>query len=344
MPIVDPQLAAVLDAAIPFALPLRRNFRGLDVREGMLIKGPNGWGEFAPFDDYSDAAASRWLDSAIEAAFGEFPPPRRAEVPVNAIIPAVGSVDAAGLARAAVLDRGCRTIKVKVGADLADDEARVASIRDVLETVLGRGQGRIRIDANAAWDVQRAVTALRRLSAYDLEYVEQPCRTAEEMRELRGLVDVRLAVDEIVRTSDAPERLRVSEIADVAIVKPAPVGGAAAALRVAEALDVPVVISGSLDSSVGLDVAVAAAAALDHLPFDCGLGTGALLAADLSDSPRMPVGGVLSVQRTMPDLQALLAARDRLIEERADFWRARLAAAWRAGSGARIGLLVRDST
>lgn len=344
MPGLDPLLAAVLDAALPFALPLRRTFRGLDVREGMLIKGPHGWGEFAPFDDYSDTAAARWLDSAIEASFGELPAARRTQIPVNAIIPAVGSDDAAGLARAAALDAGCRTIKVKVGGDLADDEARVASIRDVLDTVLGRGQGRIRIDANAAWDVQQAVAALRRLSAYDLEYVEQPCRTAQEMLELRRLVDVRLAVDEIVRTSDAPEQLSVSEFADVAIVKPAPVGGAAAALRVAEALDVPVVISGSLDSSVGLDVAVAAAAALDHLPFDSGLGTGALLAADVCDSPRVPVGGALTVERTMPDLPALLAARDRLSDERAAYWRARLTTAWLAGSGARIGALVRSST
>ena len=72
MPVADPLLRAVLEGAIPFALPLRRRFRGLDVREGMLLRGPQGWGEFAPFDDYSDRAASRWLDSAIEAAFAEF--------------------------------------------------------------------------------------------------------------------------------------------------------------------------------------------------------------------------------------------------------------------------------
>jgi O-succinylbenzoate synthase len=340
----DLSLSAVLDAAVPFALPMRRRFRGIVVREGMLIKGPNGWGEFAPFDDYSDAAASRWLDSALEAAFGVWPTPVRAAVRVNAIIPAVGSDDAAGLARAAVLDGGCRTIKVKVGDRLADDEARIASVRDVLDTILGSGEGRIRIDANAGWDVRQAVAALRRLSAYGLEYVEQPCRTFEEMRELRGMVDVPLAVDEIVRGSAEPELLRVADVADVAIVKPAPLGGAAAALRVVESLDVPVVISGSMDSSVGLDVAVAVAAAIPDLRYDCGLGTGVLLAADLTDSSRVPIGGLISVQRTMPDLPALLAARDRLSDERAAFWRRRLAAAWHAGSGARIGARVRDAT
>lgn len=342
--VLDPALRSVLDAAVPFALPLRRPFRGTVLREGMLVRGPSGWGEFAPFDDYSDAAAARWLDSALEAAFGSYPVARRAEIEVNAIIPAVASADAAGLAREAVIDRGCRTVKVKVGSpDLADDEARVASIRDVLDTVLGRGRGAIRIDANGAWDVARGALALRRLGAYGLEYVEQPCRSVDELRELRSLVDVPFAVDETIRTADHPDAIRVREYADIAVLKPAPLGGVAALLRVAEAIDVPVVVSGSLDSSVGLDVAVAAAAALVDLPFACGLGTGVLLAADVVQTSRVAEGGVLTVGRTAPDLSALLAARDRLGEDRAAWWRGRLAAAWLAGAGERSGWLVADA-
>ena len=345
MPEADPGLRALLDAAVPFALPLRRSFRGLSVREGVLIKGPSGWGEFAPFADYTDAAAARWLDSAIEAAFGNLPARVRDEVPVNAIIPGLGSDDAAGLAREAVLVHGCRTIKVKVGsAHLVDDEARVASVRDVLDATLGRGRGSIRIDANGAWDVVRGRVALRRLAAYGIEYVEQPCRTVPELRELRSQVDVAFAVDETIRTSADPAAMRVREYADVAVLKAAPLGGATATLRVAAALDVPVVISGSLDSSVGLGVALAAAGALDDLPYDCGLGTGALLAADLVGETILPIGGAIPVRRASPDLPALLAARDRLSDEQAAWWRARVAAAWSAGSGERSGWLVADAT
>jgi len=342
MAVTDPGLAAVLDASFPFALPMTRRFRGLRAREGMLIKGPRGWGEFAPFDDYTDASAARWLDSALEAAFGDWPAAVREVVAVNAIIPAVPSADAAGLAREAVLVNGCTTIKVKVGdPDLADDEARVASIRDVLDTTLGRGVGRIRIDANGGWDVARAEVALRRLGAYGLEYVEQPCRTVDELREIRSLTSVPIAVDETVRMSDAPGRLRLADFADVAVVKPAPVGGVRAALRIIDSLDVPVVVSGSMDSSVGLDVGLATAAAMADLPFACGFGTGALLAADLTETPRMPVDGTLAVGRILPDLPSLLAARDRLDEDRAAWWRQRLAAAWFAGAGQRSGALVR---
>jgi len=85
---------------------------------------------------------------------------------------------------------------------------------------------------------------------------------------------------------------------------------------------------------------LALAAAIDDLPFACGLGTGALFASDLVDDPQRPEGGVLAVERPLPDLPALLAARDRLQDDRADWWRARLAAAWEAGTGVRLGALV----
>ena len=341
----DSPLRTLLAAAVPFALPLRRSFRGIEVREGMLISGPSGWGEFAPFDDYGDVAAARWLDSALEAAFGVFADAVRDEVEVNAIIPGVGSADAATLAREAVIDRGCRTIKVKVGsASLADDEARVASVRDVLDTALGRGRGAIRIDANGAWDVARGEAALRRLGQYGIEYVEQPCRTPDEMRALRRLVDLPFAVDDTIRNATDPGSVRVRDYADVAVLKPSPLGGVAATLAVAAAIDVPVVVSGSLDSSVGLDVALAAAAALPDLPFACGLGTGTLLAADVIEHPRLADGGILAVGRTQPDLSALLEARDRVSDERATWWRSRLAAAWAAGAEERSGALLSDAS
>jgi O-succinylbenzoate synthase len=322
-----PTLSDLLSTAVPFAVPLHREFRGLRLREGVLIQGPSGWGEFAPFDDYSDVAAARWLESAIEAAYGQWPEPVRPDVPVNAILPAVPSALAADLTRAAVIDHGCTTIKVKVGsADLADDEARVAAVREVLTELLGAGRGSIRIDANGAWDVERGRQALACLAAFDLEYVEQPCRTREELVDLRSRVDVRFAVDELIRWADEPVT-GVRDVADVAVLKPATLGGVEATLRLAERLDVPVVVSGSLDTSVGLATSIAAAAALPDLPYACGLGTGTLLADDLGQ-PVLPGGGRVPVERVFPDEPALERARARIGEERASYWHQRLAAAW----------------
>jgi O-succinylbenzoate synthase len=320
-------LADILTGAVPVALALHREFRGITVREAVLIEGPSGWGEFAPFDDYSDAAAARWLDCAVEAAFGVWPAPVRSTVPVNAIVPAVGPDEAGRLTRTAVVERGCSTIKVKVGSvDPEQDEARVASVREALTSILGAGRGSIRIDANAAWDVESGTVALRRLVPLGIEYVEQPCRTREEMAELRRRVDVPFAVDELIRQADQPV-LRVSDVADVAVLKVAPLGGVEATLRIAEALDVPVVISGSLDSSVGLQAGIAAAAALDDLPLACGLGTGELFAQDVC-APILPSSGEVPVLRRAADPEALEAARRRVSADRVEYWHQRIAAAW----------------
>ncbi len=340
----DPALQRVLDAAVPFALRLRRTFRGVDVREGMLLRGPSGWGEFAPFDDYDDRRAARWLAAALEASFGSWPASWRPSIAVNAIIPACAADDAAILARTALLDHGCRTMKVKVGGSLAEDEARIASVRDVLDASLGSGVGRIRLDANAAWDVDRAVTSLHRLAAYGIEYVEQPCPDLDDLRVLRARIEVPIAVDEGLRTSDDPQALaaageRLRAACDVIILKAAPLGGVDAAMRIADAVALPVVVSGSLDSSVGLAPSLALAGALD-LDVACGLGTGALLRDDLVDPPLQPMDGELPVVRPAPDLDALLAARDRIGLDRAAWWGERLRRAWDAGAGAQWRALV----
>ncbi|MDA3021657.1 MAG: o-succinylbenzoate synthase [Actinomycetota bacterium] len=335
----DKQLQALLETAVVFGLPMTRAFRGITMREGVLIKGPSGWGEFAPFDDYTDVAAARWLDCAIESAFGAWPVSNLDEVAVNAIIPAVSSAEAAALTRSAVLDNGCQCVKVKVGGTLADDEARVAAVRDVLDAALGRGVGSIRIDANASWSVAEAVKALRRLGEYGLEYVEQPCADFEDIRQVRGQVNLPIALDEAIRGTAMPETLDLREVADFAIIKVAPLGGVAACLRLVEHLAMPIVISGSLDSSVGLGPSTALAGTLGTTS-PCGLGTGTLLAADVVERSIVPVGGMIKVERLAPELGALMQASDRVSMERGIWWRARLAAAWHAGASKRAGSLI----
>lgn len=324
----------LLAAAVPFALPMRRTFRGIDLREGMLIQGPSGWGEFAPFDDYDDGLAARWLATALEAAFGQWPTPERTSVAVNAIIPAVDANAAAVMVREAALADGCTTIKVKVGGSLAEDEARVASVRHALDFALGHGRGCIRLDANAAWSADAALVALRRLGRYGIEYVEQPCADAASLRAVRASGEVPVAIDEVIRRAPDLAAIRaraaeLAEIADVAILKPTPLGGIAAALELAEVLTIPVVVSGALESSVGLAVPAVLAGVLD-LDVACGLGTGALLAADLVDEPIRPVGGRIPARRVSPDLGALLDARGRVSQERAQWWWERLSKAWHA--------------
>ena len=325
----DRHLQRLLDAAVPFALPLRRTFRGVDTREGMLIQGAAGWGEFAPFADYSAAAASRWLTSAIEAAFVGWPETVRDRVEVNAIIPALSAEQSRELALEAVA-RGCRTIKIKVGGAPDLDIARIAEVREVLDEALGAGVGRIRIDANAQWSRAEAIAMLERCARYGLEYAEQPCASLDDLAIVRRETGVAIAVDEGIRTSGDPSALDLHECADIAIIKPATLGGVRASLELVSVLAMPVVVSGAMDSSVGLGTALAFAGAVPDLRLASGLGTGALLADDLVDHSCLPIEGHLRVTRIEPDRDALDRASARILD--ASAWRERLTAAWQAGA------------
>lgn len=329
----DRHLQRLLDAAVPFALPLRRTFRGVDVREGMLIEGPAGWGEFAPFADYSPQAAARWLASAIEAAFEGWPEPLREFVEVNAIIPELLADEAEELAREAVA-RGCSTIKIKVGGSPDLDLARIAAVRDVLDAAFGPSVGRIRLDANGQWNRDQAIAMLERCTRYGIEYAEQPCSSLADLAVVRQETGVRIAVDEGIRTSDDPGSLELGDAADIAIIKPATLGGVRASLELASALGMPVVVSGAMDSSVGLGTALALAGALPELSLASGLGTGALLADDLVAHPVVPTAGRLSIGRIQPDATALERARARVTDPGP--WRDRLTAAWNAGATDRM--------
>jgi O-succinylbenzoate synthase len=281
-------------------VPLRVPLGGQSFREATLVQGPAGWGEFSPLPGYP-CDPRRCEEAVREAVFVAWPAPVRAEVPVNALVPAVDAATAEGLAAEAAA-AGMTTVKVKVGdGPLADDADRVAAVR----SALGPG-GRIRLDANGAWDTDSAVSAIERLGAFDLELVEQPVADLGDLARVRRRVAVPVAADESLRSLGDARRLAALDAADVVVVKVQPLGGVRAALRVIEAAGVPAVVSSLYETSIGLAAGVALAAALPELPFACGLGTGALLAGDVVGVPLIPVAGLLAVRRPEPD-PALLA-------------------------------------
>jgi O-succinylbenzoate synthase len=287
-----------------FDVAMRVRFRGQTRRQGVLLRGPAGWGEFSPFPDYDDATCARWLAAARESAYDGWPAPVRDRVPVNTTVPAVGPEQA----HAMVCASGCTTAKVKVaeaGQTLADDIARVEAVRDAL----GPG-GKVRVDANAAWSVDEAVNALRALEKFDLEYAEQPVASLDDMAALRRRIDVPLAADESVRRAEDPVRVAGLDAADIVVLKVQPIGGVRRCLEVAEACGLPVVVSSAVETSVGIAAGVALAAALPELPYACGLGTVSLLAADVTAEPLLPVDGFLPVRAVAPDPSLVHAADD----------------------------------
>lgn len=249
-----------------FAIAMPTRFRGIQRREGMVVRGDAGWAEFSPFLDYDDAACVPWLGAALESAEQPWPDPVRDRIPVNCTVPAVGPEAAAEIVRRS----GCTTAKVKVaepGQVLFDDVARVEAVRDALGP-----SGSIRVDANGAWSVDDAIIAVRTLdSAVGLEYVEQPCAHVEELASVRRSIDVLVAADESIRRADDPLRVAKLEAADIAVLKVQPLGGVRACLRIAEEIGLPVVVSSAVETSVGLAAGVALAAALPELPYALSL-------------------------------------------------------------------------
>lgn len=316
--VMSPTLADLIASARVVALPMHSRFRGVDVREALLFEGPQGWAEFSPFVEYDDAEAATWLAAAIDFAWHEQPQPVRDSIRVNATVPAI---EAERVPSVLARFSGCRTAKVKVaepGQTLADDIARVRAVRDAMGP-----EGRIRVDANGAWNVDEAEHAVHALGEFDLEYVEQPCATVPELAELRARVKymgIPVAADESVRKSSDPLAVARAGAADLLVIKVQPLGGITHALQIVTAAGLPAVVSSALDTAVGLAHGAALAAALPALEFDCGLGTASLFLDDVAD--RRPIDGMIPAGRVVPDAAALdrLAAAD----DRRDWWLSRL--------------------
>jgi O-succinylbenzoate synthase len=302
-----------------YSIPLTTRFRGIDVREGMLLRGDAGWGEFSPFLEYDATTARPWLAAAREAADEGWPDPVRAQVPVNVTVPACD----ADRAREIVLaSSGCRTAKVKVaerGQQLADDEARLEAVRDALGP-----DGLIRVDANGGWSVDDAVAVIPVLdrAASGLEYVEQPVTSVEDLAVVRRKVNVPIAADESIRRAQDPYRVRDLAAADIAVLKVQPLGGVRACLRIAEDIGLPVVVSSALETSVGIAAGVALAAALPELRHACGLATVQLLEGDVTQDPLLPVDGMLPVRS--PVVSTTLLARWAATPGRRERWGRRI--------------------
>lgn len=291
---VPPPLAQLgIDAVVPFSVALTTRFRRVEHREGLLLHGPAGWGEWSPFPEYAPEVAARWLAAALRTATHPAPPARRTHVPVNVTVPAVDAATATAIVAAS----GARTAKVKVaepGGRPEEDLERLAAVRSVLGPA-----GRVRIDANAALDLDTALALLPRMdeAAGGLEYVEQPCARLDELAEVRRRTGIAVAADESWRLAPDPFAVDLAAAADVLVVKLQPAGGIDRALRLAEAHGLPVVVSSALETSVGLAAGVLLAAALPRLEHDCGLGTALLLATDTVTSPLIAEQGGIAVER-----------------------------------------------
>jgi O-succinylbenzoate synthase len=297
----------LFDSLRVVALPMTTNFRGVTFREVALIQGEYGWGEFSPFLEYDDAESAPWLACAIEAATTPKPQLFRTHVAVNGTIPALN--DPADLERIVNSFPEVNTFKVKVGTDASEDLYRL----DVVRTL--RPNAAIRIDVNGLWSVDEAEMFIN--SAGDIEYVEQPCATIEELRELKKRVDVKIVGDEVIRKAKDPFAIDLTDAVDYLMLKVQPLGGIQRAHKIAEHHGLPVVVSSALESAVGINYGLNLAASFETMNFDCGLGTGLLLAKNVAELPI--VDGKIAISDVIPNLDGLDVSADRF-----EWWKNRI--------------------
>jgi O-succinylbenzoate synthase len=210
---------------------------------------------------------------------------------------------------------GAKAFKVKVGKNLNEDVIRVARVFS------NAPKAAIRIDVNGLWSVDEALTHL--YAYYEeigpFQYVEQPCATVEELRELKAKIKIpiRIAVDEIIRKAADPFGVDLTGAADVLMLKVQPLGGIKRSLEIAAHHGLPVVVSSALESAIGLEYGLELAASIEELTFDCGLATGSLLSSDVAD--HAIVDGKIALGQISPQLDGLDVSA-----ERYEWWKNRI--------------------
>jgi O-succinylbenzoate synthase len=288
------------------SLPTRTNFRGVTYREVALMLGPQGWGEFSPFLEYDDTECAPWLASAIEAATVARPARLRDAIAINGTIPELN--DKKEIEALMQTYPGATTFKVKVGSNLSEDIARIVRVRTLAP------KAAIRVDVNGLWSVDEALTSL--YAYYEeigpIEYVEQPCATIEELRELKSKIKIplRIAADEIIRKAPDPFKVELTDAADIVMLKVQPLGGIERSLDIAAHHGLPVVVSSALESAIGIEYGLDLAASIKDLTFDCGLATGSLMADDVAEHKILD--GKIALGQISPQLDGLDVSSDRL--------------------------------
>jgi o-succinylbenzoate synthase len=298
---------SLLNSLRVVALPTKTNFRGINIREVALFMGEYGWAEFSPFLEYEDAECAPWLACAIEAATQPRPKLFQTTINVNGTIPAIN--DEKEISQIVDLFPGVKSFKLKVGDDTDLDLARINRVRTL------RPDCAIRVDVNGAWTVDQAVSFLK--LAGELEYIEQPCASIEELRELKKRIDVRIAGDEVLRKATDPFALDLIGAVDILMLKVQPLGGIKRTHDLIDHHQLPVVVSSALESAIGIAYGLVLAGSLENLGYGCGLATGSLLAKDVADIPI--INGQMKISSPIPIFDGLDVS-----VERFEWWKNRI--------------------
>ena len=256
-------------------------FRGITVREGVLIEGPAGWGEFGPVRRVRPRECAPLAGGALEAATSGWPAPvrdrsRQRDRPrgrtreAHAIVPASGC----RTAKVKVADRGHPWPTTRPGWRRCGTRWAPAARSGSTRTAPGRSTrrgGAARAAAGAAWSTPSS-------------------RAPRSSSPAAARVDVPVAADESIRRAEDPSRAGLGRRRHRR-----PQGAAArrGAGGLARRRGHRAAGGGlrAVETSVGLAAGLALAAALPELRYACGLATLGLLTGDVTAAPLAGAAG-----------------------------------------------------
>ena len=307
----------LLRLSIPLRDPFVTAGGVVSARELVVLRledddGVTGYGEAAPLEPYDGVAIERVMEALRNGGSAAPPQARAAEemarldlearrggtgigepgadaIAVNVTLPAGPPDEVARRAREALRD-GYSCFKLKVG--LPDDAERVRAVREAIGSWPA-----LRLDANGAWTTAEAVERIAELEPYDIQLVEQPCRTLEELAEVHPAVRVPIAADESVVSADDVRTAAEARACDAVNVKLAGAGGFTAAreaVRAADEVGLRPYLSSTLDGPWGIAAALQLAAS-ERVSLACGLGTLPLFDARIARALPAPANGLLAV-------------------------------------------------
>lgn len=283
-----------------FRVELNQPMKSNTYREGVLINGEYGWAEFSPFAHHSIEHSARWLQSALEMAWTKLPDPQLKQVKSNAIAVSSEVENAIQV----IKKSGCKTLKIKLNRQNIDQEI------DNLKNIKERFQDiKFRLDFNGELSLDNALKFMQKIEDLPIEYVEQPCKTLSENKELKQITNTPIAIDENFRLAkDALDEQFITEILESChylIVKIIPLGGIGRFLKLKETLLSRfnrIVISGSMDTSIGLYLSTLAQSLIEPITLlEAGVGTGMLLKNDVTTSSILPINGLVEVKKLSID-------------------------------------------
>lgn len=216
-----------------------------------------------------------------------------AQVPINELV--TDESPQACVARAAeAVARGQTTVKVKCTPQRELDLARVGAIRAAFPNIM------IRIDPNESWPLDWALDQLDAMARHRIDYCEEPLPRGtmiETYADFRRRSPIRIALDDSVRSLAHAERIFELGAADVLILKAQRIGGPDRTVEIIEraaGAGLSCTVTASLETAVGLNLALHVAALLPTPLPPCGLGTARFFASDVAAPPPI-IGGHMSV-------------------------------------------------